>query len=142
MRIHEVMSKDVATISPDVRVAVAREQLRVQEIRHLVVTEKKKVVGVVSDHDLADCADDTLVRDVMTTRVLTIAHDETLRKAAALLAGHNIGCLPVFRDGNLAGIVTTSDLLRLLAKGATRPAPQSERVILRKRGPRKRQLTV
>lgn len=142
MRIHEVMSKDVATISPDATVAAARQQFRVEGIRHLVVTEKRTIVGVVSDHNLADCADDTLVRDVMTARVFTIAHDETLRKAAALLAGHNVGCLPVVRDGNLAGIVTTSDLLRLLAKGATRPAPQSERVVLRKRGPRKRQLVV
>jgi len=40
------------------------------------------------------------------------------------------------------GIITTSDLLRLLGKGATHPAPQSERIILRKRGPRKRPMQV
>ena len=138
MRIHDVMNKNVVTISPETTVAAARERIRAEGIHHLVVTERKKIVGVLSDRDLAASAESARVAEVMTKNALTIAPDETLRKAAGMLDGRNIGCLPVVKDGKLDGIVTTSDLLRALAKGDTHPAPPAERYILRKRGPRKR----
>jgi CBS domain-containing protein len=56
------------------------------------------------------------------------------------MAGHVIGSLPVVDDGKLVGIVTTFDLVALLAKGATRPGPTGERPVLAKRGDRKKSL--
>lgn len=138
MRIQDVMNKTVVTVSPEATVAEARELLHAEEIEHLVVTDGKKVVGVLSDRDLQQGRDDSPVKSVMTKNAATISPDETLRKAAGMLEGRNIGCLPVVSNGKLDGIVSTTDLLRALAKGDTRPAPPPERVILRKRGPRKR----
>lgn len=138
MRIHDVMNKNVVTIAPEESVSAARERIRAEGIHHLVVTERKKIVGVLSDRDLTTGDDEARVKDVMTKETLTITPGETLRKAAGMLDGANVSCLPVVEDGKLAGIVTTSDLLRALAKGATHPEPPSERYILRKRGPRKR----
>jgi len=138
MRIHDVMTRNVTTISPGDLVTAARERIRAEGFHHLVVTERRKIIGVLSDRDLAATPDDTRVRDVMTRNALTIGPGETLRKAAGMLEGRNIGCLPVTEGGKLAGIVTTSDLLRALAKGATHPEPPAERYILTRRGPRKR----
>jgi CBS domain-containing protein len=113
------MRKKVRTISPTEPVSAAREMLRRFDIRHLVVLEHKSVVGVIADRDLFEVSADTAVRKAMV-RPVTIAPDETVRKAAALMTGHVIGSLPVVDDGNLVGIVTTYDLVSLLAKGATR----------------------
>ena len=55
-----------------------------------------------------------------------------------MMTGHVIGSLPVVDDGKLVGIVTTYDLVALLAKGAAHPAPASERRVLAKRGPRRK----
>jgi len=137
MRVQDVMSDAIISISPEANVAAAREKLRGNSIRHLVVLENREVVGVLSDRDLADRNVDQRVADIMTKNVATISPRATLRQAAAKLEGRTIGCLPVMNRGALAGIVTTSDLLRALAKG-THPAPSAERYILSKRGPRKR----
>lgn len=142
MRIQDVMTTDVISISPDAPVATAREQLRLNEIHHLVVMEAKRIVGIISDRDLSGRNDQTRVGDVMTREVATISPSATLRKAAGMLEGRTIGCLPVVRNGKVEGIVTTSDLLRALAKGAIHPTPDSERFILRRRGPAKRRARI
>jgi CBS domain-containing protein len=66
------------------------------------------------------------VQDAMSSPVLTIGPDESIQDAAATLLEHRVGSLPVIEEGRLVGIVTTSDLLRAVA----RSAPALERVQL------------
>jgi CBS domain-containing protein len=58
--------------------------------------------------------------------------------APVTMAGHAIGSLPVVERGKLVGILTTADLVTLISKGSTHPAPNRERQVLAKRGLRKR----
>jgi CBS domain-containing protein len=136
MRVRDVMRKEVRTIKPSEPASLAKELFRRYDIHHLVVVDQKNVIGMVADRDLMDVGGDTPVQRAMAHPPVTITPDETVRKAAALMAGHVIGSLPVVDDGKLVGIVTTYDLVALLAKGATRPAPAGVRPILSKRGPR------
>ena len=142
MRIQDVMSKDVIHVAPATTVAAAREKLRIGEIHHLVVVDGGRVAGVIAGSDLPAGDDDKPVRAVMTSNVVTIGPDATLRHAAGIMRGRAVGCLPVISEGRLVGIVTTSDLLTALAKGEIHTNPPSERTILRKRGPRKRALPI
>lgn len=142
MRIHDVMSKNVVSVAPTTEIAVARERLRTEEIDHLVVVEGKRVVGVVSGRDILRVRDGRPVSEVMSRTVATIAPQATMRRAAGIMRGRAVGCLPVIDDGRLVGIVTTSDLLTALAKGEIHAAPPRERVILSKRGPRKRAILI
>jgi acetoin utilization protein AcuB len=132
------MRREVRTIQPTEPASAAKELLRRYDIHHLVVVDKKNVVGVVADRDLMDVDADTAVQRAMAHPPVTITPDETVRKAAALMTGHVIGSLPVVDDGKLVGIVTTYDLVALLAKGATHPAPSGERPVLARRGPRRK----
>lgn len=131
MRVFEVMSSRVRTVPPDTPVVSARELMEANRIDHLVVTEDHAVVGVVSRRDLDDATTQTddHVRDVMASSVVTIGKTEPVRKAANLMTGRTIGCLPVTDGGRLVGIVTTADLLRLIGKGVTRPEPKNRRVV-------------
>ena len=138
MRVKDVMRKKVRTIKPSESTSLAKELFRRYDIHHLVVVEKKDVVGLIADRDLMDLKSDTTVQRAMARNVVTIAPDETVRKAAALMTGHVIGSLPVVDDGRLVGIVTTYDLIALLAKGSAHPAPAGERPLLARRGPRKK----
>lgn len=54
-----------------------------------------------------------LVRDVMTVAVITASPDTTVKELAQLLVGGRIGGVPIVEGGELAGIVTTSDLLQI-----------------------------
>src|SRR5438105_8390085 len=138
MRVRDVMRKQVRTIKPSEPASTAKELFRRYDIHHLVVVDQKNVIGLLADRDLMDIGADTPVQRAMAHPPVTISPDETVRKAAALMSGHVIGSLPVVDDGKLVGIVTTFDLVALLAKGATRPRPSSERQVLARRGPRRK----
>jgi acetoin utilization protein AcuB len=142
MRIQDVMSKRVVSVSPETPVATAKETLRTEEIDHLVVVDRKRVVGVMAGRDATLARDDDPVSTVMSSHVVTVAPEATLRRAASIMRGRAVGCLPVMDKGQLVGIVTTSDLLTALSKGEIHAAPPKERIILRKRGPRKRPMPV
>lgn len=133
MRIQDMMSKQVVRVAPETPVAAAREKLRTDEISHLVVMDGKRLAGVISEKDLNGAGDDKPVAAVMTRRVVTIEPAATVRRAAGILHGRGIGCLPVVDDGALVGILTTSDILTALAKGEIHAAPPRERTILRSR---------
>ena len=137
MRIQDLMSTRVTSIAPDAEVSVAREKLRLEGINHLVVVNGKRVVGVVTRGDILQAPDDTLISQVMSHPAVTTSPEVTMRRAAGVMRGRGVGCLPVVEEGRLVGIVTTSDLLTALAKGEIHAAPPRERVILRKRGARK-----
>lgn len=140
MRVRDVMSPTVYTVTPTDTVGTARAMLDRYEIDQLVVISKKNVVGIAADHDLQKFPDDAAVSEAMVRHVTTIGSDATLRKAAGLMTGHAIGSLPVVDDGHLVGIVTTADLLRLISKGSTHPALTRERPVLARRGPRRKQV--
>jgi CBS domain-containing protein len=142
MRVRDIMRQQVRTIGPADSAGSALELFRRYDIHHLVVVDRKSVVGIVADRDLIDIDADTPVQRAMTHPPVTIAPDETVRKAAALMTGHVIGSLPVVDGGKLVGIVTTHDLVSLLAKGATHPGPSGERPVLAKRGQRKKPVSV
>ena len=141
MRVRDVMSTSVQTVSPNDTVGAARELLKLHGIDQLVVVSKKAVIGIAADRDLQPLPDDAHVSEAMVKHVATIEPDETLRKAAGMMSGHAIGSLPVIDGGRLVGIVTTADLLRLISKGSTHPAPNRERPVLPKRGPRRKPIS-
>ena len=138
MRLREIMHTKVETVTPRESAAVALERMRRSKIRHLVVQDGNKVVGVLSDRDVAGMGSlrqVETVEDVMTSPAVTCSPDLTLRQGANLLRGRTMGCLPVLDKGKLVGIVTTQDLLETIGAGTERPVPKTRRWILKDRGP-------
>lgn len=99
-----------------------------KQFRHLLVTDDDgRLVGVVSDRDVVRCFGPTAYPDeaqlaalradaVMSRDVVTIEFDATIVAALDQMQAHGFSSLPVLRDGRLVGIVTTSDLMRLLRR--------------------------
>jgi CBS domain-containing protein len=65
----------------------------------------------------------------MTTAVVTVAPDATIRKIANLMRGRTIGCVPVMDRKRLVGIVTVTDLLEMVGRGLERPAKPPRHVL-------------
>lgn len=142
MRVFEVMTEIVRTIPPAATVREALDVMRAGKFDHLVVASRSGVLGIVSDRDLiarrdGGSQDGPTVADVMATDVATVTRHDTVRKAANLMSGRTIGCLPVVERGKLVGIVTASDLLRVLGRGLDRPAG-ARRAFLHYRVPHKK----
>ena len=142
MRIHEVMSGPVVTVTPYLPAEDAWQLMKTRGIRHLVVKEESKVVGVLSDSD-AGGPSGSLVRrsafvaDLMDRHVVCLTRDDTVRSAANLMLGRNIGCVPIVHREKLVGIVTISDMLRVIGGGADRPSHE-KRAALHHRVPHRR----
>jgi acetoin utilization protein AcuB len=136
MRLQEIMSTDVRTARPNQTADRAWSDMQLRRLRHLVVMDGPHVVGILSERDLGGRHGAVLrrghtVADLMTLQIVSAAPETTLRKAANLMRGRTIGCLPVIDDGRVVGIVTVTDILEQLGRGATRPAVRAERRVRR-----------
>ena len=138
MRVFEAMSEQVRTVPPTMGAGDAYQLMRTSGVHHLVVTSDAKIVGVLSDRDISarrrspSKPAGVTVEDLMSSPVATIDREQTVRKAANVMEGRTIGCLPVTAEGRLVGIITTSDLLRLLGRGTDRPSPNPRPVLSHK----------
>ena len=139
MRLQDVMSTQVKIISPNDSADEAMFLMRQQNIHHLVVVENSEVIGVLSSRDLENVSEkvrkDRDVRDFMTPHVTVASPDTTLKEAANLMRGNTIGSLPVVEKKRLVGIITTTDLLELVGRGADHGAEDTERRPVRAMNP-------
>ena len=125
MTIAQLMSRDVATVSPRVDAEDAWQQMRAAGVHHLIVMDHDKLVGVISDRDLGGVRGVSTrwgnqVKDLMTQQLVTATPRTSVETAAELLRDNHIHCLPVFRAHRLVGIVTTADLIAALARRTRR----------------------
>ena len=144
MRVQDVMTGGVHTVSPAMSAEEAWNLMRARRIHHLVVTDGPRVVGILSDRDAggprgASLRKNRAVSDLMTNRVVAVSPAITVRRAANVMRGRSIGCLVVADGRRTVGIVTVADLLDLLGRGIERPTASKTRPILQHRVPHRKQ---
>jgi CBS domain-containing protein len=142
MRLREIMSTRVVTIGPKEAATEAWTRMRRHRIRHLVVMEATRLVGVLSERDLGGRAGDNIrrgrrVQDLMTPHVASAAPETTVREASDLMRKRLIGSLPVLDGDRLVGIVTATDVFDALGSAAGTMS-RAERQLLRRPSSSKR----
>ncbi len=140
MRIQDIMSRRVASVTSETAAETAWNLMQSRSIHHLVVTDGGRPVGVVSARDLggrrgSGTRKGQTVAELMSASPVTARPETTLRQAANLMRGRAIGCLPVLDRGKLVGIVTVTDLLELIGRGHDRPPTRAQRGLMRGRPP-------
>ena len=137
MRVRDLMSDKPITVDPETPMLEARQRMVDERIRHLIVTDGGRVAGIVTDRDIRLNLPSPAtslsvwevnyllarltVRDVMTRAVLLVDPDRPAAEAAAIMMTHKIGALPVTEGDRLVGIVTETDFVRVVARGAAGP---------------------
>ncbi len=130
MRVADLMQAEPATLNADDHLDLADDIMRLGRIRHLPVVSGGALVGMLSQRDLYRAGLSSLlqlkytaerdwlskipVKAVMATNVITIDPQASMRRAAARMLEHKIGCLPVVEDGRLVGLLSETDCLRFL----------------------------
>ncbi|ADL13192.1 CBS domain-containing protein [Acetohalobium arabaticum] len=115
----DIMSSPVQTITPDKSMEEAEEKMLCYGHSGLIVTEDEDLVGVISRRDVDKVKQHDLmhapVKGYMSRQVVTIREDTTFKDIQQKLVEYDIGRLPVLnRNNELVGIVTRSDVLRVL----------------------------
>lgn len=140
--VRDVMSRSLATVDQNVEVDVAIELMAQRQIRRLPVVggSDQQLVGMITLEDAqkamppgvpfygagqASQAEIPAVRRAMSSRVVTVGAGDSVALAAQLMLHHKIGALPVLEDGAMVGIITESDIFKLVARGLPPQQPAS-----------------
>jgi CBS domain-containing protein len=117
MKVSEVMTRDVVVANPRQSICDAAKLMAESDMGALPVGENDRLVGVITDRDIAVRAvakrlsPDTPVRDVMSQEVLYCFEDEEVEHVARNMADQQVRRLPVLnREKRLIGIVSIGDL--------------------------------
>ncbi len=122
--VKDIMEEEVQTIDLNTNAKKGAAVMAKKGVGSLVVVDGGRAVGIVTERDLvqkviADGLDPgkVLVRDIMSTPLVTIQPEAKMSEAAKLMNEYKIRRVVVTRtDGSLAGIVTTGDLAKALAE--------------------------
>ena len=118
-RLLEVKGYDIWSITPDASVYEAVKLMADKAIGALLVLESGKLVGIISERDCTRrvilkerAPKDTLVREIMTSNVITVRRSQTVEECMALVTAKRIRHLPVLAGDQLIGIVSIGDLVK------------------------------
>ena len=129
--VQDWMREHPVTIDPDATLTAAQELMLENEVRRLPVVERGELVGIITNSDILrqipanveEVDDDTrllltqrTVREVMTYSPMTINPSATIQEAAERMLEYQISGLPVVRNGKVVGIITESDIFRLVVE--------------------------
>ena len=132
MHVREYMTTKVITCTPDTLVWDAQKMMLDHNIRRLPVMKGSKLVGIITFKDILQAtpfSDTSLmvselnyflsrlkVERLMTKNVITVTPDTPVEDAVFLGQEHGIGTLPVMEAGKLVGIITATDLYKLVVQ--------------------------
>ena len=129
-QLKDLMSRDVKVVGPDVTIADAARMMRDGDFGMLPVSENDRMIGTISDRDIAIRAvaegkgADTKVRDVMSEGIAWAYEDDSVEKATKLMSERQVRRLPVVdRDKRLIGIVALGDFA--VERSQIQPAAQA-----------------
>ncbi|MBO5770668.1 MAG: CBS domain-containing protein [Spirochaetales bacterium] len=131
MKVSQRMTINPITVTPEDNIYSVKDIMDREGIHRLPVLDSKgTLVGLISKSDILAASPDfssspsihevayllsrLTVSDVMSTEVMTISPDATVEQAARVMIDGEISCLPVIDNGVLVGLITRTDLFRLL----------------------------
>ncbi|MGI9543607.1 MAG: CBS domain-containing protein [Cyclobacteriaceae bacterium] len=135
--ISKIMSATLHTVGPDDNFLKVKEVFHRYPLRHVLVVENSKLLGMISRTDfmritygasLSEKGEEEIneliyktltAKEAMTKNLVTARSDTSIEKAAKILTQNAVHALPVVDHGKLMGIVTTTDLLGYLVVHAS-----------------------
>ena len=119
----EIKGHDIWSVGPNASVYDALRMMSDKDVGALIVMENDKMVGILSERDyarkvvlLGKTSRETLVSEIMSTRIVTIHPDQTVEEAMEVMNSKGIRHLPVVEDnsGELLGMISLRDVVRTI----------------------------
>ena len=110
---------EIRSVPPDASVYDALIMMADKEVGALLVMEKDELVGIISERDYArkiiikgKASKDTLVREIMTAKVIYVNIHTPVHDCMALMTEKRIRHLPVFNREQLVGLISIGDVVK------------------------------
>lgn len=132
MKVKQFMTTDVVAVSEDTSLHDAEKIMKAHGIRRLPVMRKDKLVGLVTErmlveasassakpltiHELQYLLAKMTVKDIMVKRPFTVSPELPAEEAMELGQEMGYSSFPVLEDGRLVGVVTESDIVRIMTR--------------------------
>jgi len=124
LKVSEFMVTDIFTVQKDDIVELVAELMEWKKIKYTPVEDQKgKLIGLVSSRMILThlvrnkrSRKTKTVESIMVTNPITVTEDTNIIDAMELMREHRIGCLPVVTKGELAGIITEMDFLKISSR--------------------------
>ncbi len=120
IRVREVMRNKVHAIDETASIMDCAKKMAREEVGSLVIEQQKKVIGIITEQDLARKAlakgldpKTTKVSKLMVQKVHTIGPDNDLYEAVVMMGKQKIKHLPVIENERLIGIISYKDIIKL-----------------------------
>lgn len=130
--VKEIMSKKLTTVSPTERIIHARRQMLESHVGRLPVVEDDELVGMITSKDLMRAFIDfrkkvpekyqksqikeLLVEDIMSSNPSYVSKEMSITEISEIMMETGYNGLPVVEEGKVIGIITQTDILRLIEK--------------------------
>jgi len=117
MNAKEIMTRDIITVSPSMKIKdLAMTLIKNQISGAPVASRDGKILGVVSEADIISKKGKD-VRAIMSKKVISVSEDATVEEVAQLMTTHAIKRLPVMNGAAIVGIVSRADIVSAIAQG-------------------------
>ena len=123
IKIKEWMKSPVISTNAESNVVDAAKLMKKNKISALVVTENKKFVGLISERDIVYKAlssmkdlSKILVKEIMSKKLTTVTSDASIMEVSLLMNKKNIKRIIIVENDVPKGIITLSDIVRLMTK--------------------------
>ncbi|WP_333860646.1 CBS domain-containing protein [Clostridium sp.] len=116
MKVKNVMTKSVASLTPDDTIDKAAQAMIENNIGSLPVCQQGKIIGILTDRDISTRAmgsknpNSKTVRDIMSSNPVTASPDMDIQDVSRIMSERQIRRIPVVENSNVVGIVSLGDL--------------------------------
>ena len=120
--VQDIMTKAIISVNTETTVFQVAKMMEQGGIGAVLVKKDGNLSGIVTDRDYAtkimanNLSSDTSVEKIMSSPLITINYDESISAAAERMTAKKIRKLAVTNDGNIIGLITSTDLVTQLAK--------------------------
>jgi len=120
--VKDIMIKALISVNTATTALQIAKMMEQGGIGAVLVKENDNLVGIVTDRDFAtkiaanNRSFDTPAQEIMSSPLITINHDEPISAAAEMMSSKKIRKLAVSDNGNIVGLITSTDLVNQLAK--------------------------
>jgi len=121
VRVAEIMTGAAVTDSTTGTLRSAAETMWRQQTGSLVIVDGSTIVGIVTERDILRAIargadpDTESIESVMSTELITVSSDTSVREAARMMAQNWIRHLPIVEDGKLVGMLSQRDVTGVFA---------------------------